>query len=903
MPDPTIAEKVEDWSAVGEQVASGFATYVARSDLAKVIATLVADVVGVLVATGVTLTAPIGVGLAKGIAQSEDLVAGSLSGMAAAAVNDMFGVNVPASAFEGGIQHGKRTSASDALAAGLLQQLRGTASSLEPDDAAATRYLGVVVNMALEGWYQKWFFEFITSLVPQLDIGKIENFGSLDDKMAQALGIGRLTRRVLSPIVDTTIVEPLRWQTNKTYRPNLLAAADVVRQVSRGRWTEEQGREELARQGWSEDRIAALFNAQRKFFGAGDVRTFVDRAHWTREQGIQHLKDQGYDLDTAEDALRLEGLHRFEQLEGQEATALISAYASRDIERGEFLAQLETNVSSPTERALFAELGELRRTLNIKPLSSGEVAAAVEAEILAFPDYVAALRREGYVEPAVTVKELLLRARIDTTKTIAQHRAAVEAARALEQAQRDVEQKAKRAQVEADRLKKRRGSVSDLERATVIGLIPIARYEEVIAGDYDADTVDIMVGLVEDERQKYVTQQQRAADAAQRVNRRGLDVGQLQQAVLSNLLTIPEFSARLTQLGFDPSDVSILAETLAVRKHDQDMARQKRDDAAAAAARRSIDLPKLETLVRKGIQPIDAYAAQLEALGYDEADRADLVALLEQRIAEDRAAEAARRAQADQADAGELTIDQFRRSVLLGLQSMSAFDLFLTTTGVNADVHALLVAELEDDLAQAEAARRRRDAAAATNGPRELPLDVVARAARLGIVSVSVYQDRLARAGYSPDDIALETELLTTEIADVQAARQQRDALPFTIGEKGLTLAQLAVAVKAGVRPLEDYRAAAITAGLKADAVETLVRVLGDELRETQAAKVRREQLGSELDARGTSLAVLGDQVRSGALTLDAYFEQLVALGIAPEDADVLWTLLSDELAGGPVSA
>lgn len=813
----------------------------------------------------------------------------------------LLGVNVSSDDIRRAVRKEGGSPVANAVIATVMAGMHPPEGELQPSSAAAENFLGMLGSLTFQSWFEGVLLEHAISQIPGQEA--IESTAELARDLINCLGLNRMARTALRPLVRTVIAQPLEWKVNKAYTPTLLSPASVVRQFLRGKWEWADVHEELARQGYSEARIDALLNEQKKFFSAGDVRTFVERGHWTKDRGLQHLRDQGYEEETAIDALRLEGLHRFEQLEGQEATALISAYASRDIDRGEFLAQLETNVSSPTERALFAELGELRRTLNVKPLSSGEVAAAVEAEILAFPDYVAALRREGYVEPAVTVKELLLRARIDTTRTIAQHRADVAAARALEQTQRDVEQKAKRAQVEADRVKKRRGSESDLERAAVIGLIPIARYEEVIASDYDADTVEIMVGLVEDERQKYLTQQQRAADAAQRVNRRGLDVGQLQQAVLSNLLTIPEFSARLTQLGFDPPDVSILAETLAVRKHDQDMARQKRDDAAAAAARRSIDLPKLETLVRKGIRPIDAYAAQLEALGYDEADRADLVALLEQRIAEDRAAETARRAQAEQADAGELTIDQFRRSVLLGLQSVSAFDLFLTKTGVNADVHALLVAELDDDLAQAEAARRRRDTAAATNGPRELPLDVVARAARLGIVSVSVYQDRLARAGYSPDDIALETELLTTEIADVQAARQQRDALPFTIGEKGLTLAQLAGAVKAGVRPLEDYRAAAITAGLRADAVETLVRVLGDELRETQAAKARREQIGSELDARGTSLAVLGEQVRSGALTLDAYFEQLVALGIAPEDADVLWTLLSDELAGGPVPA
>jgi hypothetical protein len=162
-----------------------------------------------------------------------------------------------------------------------------------------------------------------------------------------------------------------------------------------------------------------------------------------------------------------------------------------------------------------------------------------------------------------------------------------------------------------------------------------------------------------------------------------------------------------------------------------------------------------------------------------------------------------------------------------------------------------------------------------------------------------VYQQRLAAAGYSADDVSLELELLTTEIADVQAARQQREQAPAPAAPAGLSLEQMARAVRRGLKSLEDFRARAFELGLSPDAVTTQVRVLGDELKETELAKQRRTAIGSELEAKAISLSELEQRVLAGALTLDAFVQTLVAAGLSIEDASLLGSLLRDE-QGGP---
>src|SRR5262249_3170736 len=154
----------------------------------------------------------------------------------------------------------------------------------------------------------------------------------------------------------------------------------------------------------------------------------------------------------------------------------------------------------------------------------------------------------------------------------------------------------------------------------------------------------------------------------------------------------------------------------------------------------------------------------------------------------------------------------------------------LTAENYTPEAHALLVAELRDDLAAAEAARQTRTPVVPSPEPRALPLATVRRAARLGIIPVDDYRARLVDAGFSDDDIELEIELLLTEMAEVKDAHAQEAATDAPAPPAELTLAQMAAAVRSGVKHLEDYRALAIGKGLSQDAVTTLVRVLADEL-------------------------------------------------------------------------
>lgn len=881
------AERPPNFKEQGEQIGVGLSDPVVLQRFGMGLLSGIQQAVAWIVEYFLKTAGPIAVFFAKAIARGEDKADPVFRELASVAIQDLMGIQGSDS---------KATIGKQLLNAMTGGPGAGEGGEISPSLSGAEAYMSMVANLTFEGYLESALFEGLTA-------GYLSKFGELDDALERTLGIGRTTRAVLRPILNARVITPTQWAVNRTYRPMLLSPSEVARQVARGRWTREKGIEELARQGWSNDRIELLLSVADKTFSPSDVRTFVGRGHWTRDQGISHLKDQGWTEQGALDALRLEGLRTFEQLETSEANAIIGAYANRTIDRAQFGGLLSDLVQVDSERALFTEKGELLRTLNVKRLSISQVEAMVKSEVLNVLDYRNAARREGYPEDEVSALELHLRWEMNKDKELADHRAEMVAQRETERQQRVAAAAARRAELEAERVKQQRGPIAKLERAAVRGLIPLSRVEEVLRQDYDAETVATLIDLIEADREDYLAQQQRANDAGKRTAARGLSIGEAQAAVMANVLTLPEFRARLLAMELDPADVDVLVATLAARKADQDAATKLRDASRTEAAGRRIDLARFEQLVRRGARTLPQYSAQLAELGYDEADRAAMAELLQLQILDDAAARAERDAAKATLEQRGLSLDQFERAVILGVKTLDEYAAFLLAQRFTADAQMAMIALLRDRVDEANAARARRQATPSATGRRTLALATVRRAAQLGIISPNVYVSRLIEDGYGNDDIQIELELLVTEIADVQAQRQRREQLERDARTRNVSLAQVEQAVKRGLASLEDYRARAAAAGYSGADLDLLVSLLDDELAQQRDARDRREEIARELAERELNLGQLEDAVKKGFKTVDEYYADVTALGYGADDAGLLTALLVADLeAAAPTS-
>jgi hypothetical protein len=355
-------------------------------------------------------------------------------------------------------------------------------------------------------------------------------------------------------------------------------------------------------------------------------------------------------------------------------------------------------------------------------------------------------------------------------------------------------------------------------------------------------------------------------------------------------------SARAGATRLSDDDAGLLTATLAAQMQQRADDDAAHDAAAAAAKVKHVDLSTLELLVRRGHRSLDDYRAALAGLGYDDGAQAALVERLQIQIDDDAAAAKVRDDAAAKLRNKGLSLEQFRRAVLLGIKPITAFAPFLLANGFGADAVSTLGAVLQADLDEADAARERRQRADSVSQAGRAPLADVRRAARLGLIQIGAYTDRLAGAGWSADDIDLEVDLLTQEIAEAQAARAQRAAADAASRDKGVPLATLARLVRAGVQTVDAYQSAARAAGYSDDAAAQMAMLLEQELAADQAAAARRKAIAVAAAVKHVSLGQIEAAVLDGARTLDDYADAVRALGYEDDDVQTLVALLQDRV-------
>lgn len=847
----------------------------------------------------------IAIKFAGAVMRAEDRSAGAFRELTRAAVQDLTGADPGA---------GNR-----AIGRTILNSLAGgagtaTGGQLAPSSDGAEAYMEMVMQLALEGYVEG-------GITSALSLGYLDKFTELDDILAQVLGLGRTSRRVMAPLITAKVITPFQWHVNKQYRPELLSIADTVRQFLRGRWTAEQMQEELARQGWSTDRIEALVNAQRKFFSAGDVRQFVTREHWTSQRGVEHLMDQGYTEPEAQDALRLEGLRRFEQLEAQEANAIIGAYVAGDVSRSEMQSLMGTAVNNATERNLFLELAELRQGLNRRYLSSTDVRRLVFKGVLSTVDFRRALEREGYVPEAVAALDLELRADLADKRADEQLRAEQAADREAEKQRTAQERAARLAAVAAE---KALPSVAEIRKAYVRGHVAIDRYSQAVQDAHPAIAGADLAALLADaeadrnaqlealERRKLA--ELKEADAA-------LSLGQLESAVGRGLLTVEDYAADLKGRGYDEREINVLAGVLRGQLEDRQAAAEKRAEAERRAAARGVSLDAFERAVRLGVRTIDQYASYLASIDTPELARALILDVLRATLAQDQEARAKREAAAAAAAQRGISLERRRRAVLLGIRDLAYYEQALVDARLPVDDQRVELALLEAELADALQVRARRDEIEAElearrsqeeadrlaranevpppPPPTELSLSQIERAVKLGLLPPDALFEHAIAKGYDPADAELLVQLALFQVPDLRDGERRRTEIAAELATKRVSLAALENAVLRGIQSLAAFEGELASRGYGEDDVQLLAQLLAERVGVDVDGLRKKITAALEKAENVPTLDVIDAAVLDGSVTVDEARAALEAGGVARDTALVYVRLLLTTGVGG----
>ena len=872
-----------DFRVVVEGILAGVLSPDSKQGTTAYLLEIAARIIGLLVAIPLSLFSYGAAYVARFLIKAETFSEPAFQELSATAIEDIYGVRINPSDLAQSARGGRRRAVGDVVGRAILQTIAGgrydaAGSTLAPSVAPAEDYVGKVTGMAIEGWAESWLFELASA-------GFATKLGDLDDTLNAALGIGRISRRVISPLVDAKVVTPFRWTLNKSFRPELLSPGDAVRHYLRGRWTREQLDEELARQGYDAERIAAIVSNQTKRLSIDHLLFLFDRGVISDTDVVGRAQDLGYDAETAKTLVEIARTEDRDRYLAPIVNEAVSAYINHDLDDAE--AQQIIRGAAPSSHAadmIFAA-ARARRGLRVRRLSAAQVAGMVEDQILTFRDYREALQREGYADVDIAALELSLRHRIDAAAELA----ALREQQRIDREQERAEAKAKREARERD-LEERRArtfpTIAEYRRAYVRGYVDRETYIAALTREkYSPDDQAFLIADADNERDEYLADLAAAEAAAHRDTGADLSIAALEQAVERNIITIDQYRADLARRKFDEGEVAVLSRILEQRIADRVDAAKRRDEAAARAERAAIPLSDFERAVRLGVRTLDEYAAYLAAIDTPEVSRALILDLLRAQMRADELARQRRDDAAARAAVKGISLEQRARAVIRGLRPLEYYAAALVEAGVPVDDQQVLIDLVDAAAADAAAARARRNQIEQTIDDPTLSLAQVERAVRLGIFAPDDLRRYLLDRGYSTADADVIVEIAVAAIPDLRAGANRRDTITAELAAKGISLGDYERAVKRGIRTIDEYAALLTEQGYGADDVDLLRQLLAEEIAvdiEGTRARIAAKLAKTE---GAPDLAAIVAPFDAGTISVDQLVAALVAAGAGGDEA------------------
>jgi hypothetical protein len=198
--------------------------------------------------------------------------------LAAKVVTDLTGAPVDAAALKQSTFGSGRLAGMETLGGSIFDLLQAefkpdSGTLEEGSDAAAKRFLGFLMNFAI----RQGNVETILSLIPEeyRFVDGIRGYGEL---MAKNLGLGRMARRALQPLVQTLVADPLTYKLQEQYRPKRIGSTPAIKKFFRDPTFEQQMRKELGQEGFSDDRINDLIEDQQPLLSARELIDFAFRS-------------------------------------------------------------------------------------------------------------------------------------------------------------------------------------------------------------------------------------------------------------------------------------------------------------------------------------------------------------------------------------------------------------------------------------------------------------------------------------------------------------------------------------------------------------------------------------------------------------------------------------------------
>jgi hypothetical protein len=228
--------------------------------------------------------------------------------VAVAVLNELLGTDFTADHLASGVDVASHIARAEEVGGLLHKQLMSefqAEGDVTPDNGAiaARRMSGFLINFGTA----TGIIAALGGLVPAVHL---DEFREIGEQVAKNLGLGRMHRQVMKPIINTLIATPYQWYLNQKFHPTQFKEGDLVNPFTQTLMDHDTIFHAMDLLGYSQDKIEKLIHLHQKRLTLSDVELFVRYEILDRSTALNMVADLGYDQDTAASAFNAEDLRR-----------------------------------------------------------------------------------------------------------------------------------------------------------------------------------------------------------------------------------------------------------------------------------------------------------------------------------------------------------------------------------------------------------------------------------------------------------------------------------------------------------------------------------------------------------------------------------------------------------------
>jgi hypothetical protein len=336
-------------------------------------------------------------------------------------LNELLGTEFVAEHFPTGEDVDAHIARAQQIGGLFHHQMMQNLENLDPTNAStgnvgAERFTGQLVNFGVA--------TALLGLAGELGTaGFIKNFRLIGEQVSSGLGLSRLHRMAMRPLMQTMIAQPYSWYLNQKFHPTQFKEGDLINPFNQELMSHDLIFKSMDLLGYSQDKIEELIKLHSKKVPLADLELFDRYGIVPRDQTLNLMRVLGYPDDISEIILRGVDLHRADaalaKLVDTAETSVVDGHITID----DFSALLDSLPLGHHEKVFRLQALQYKSKAPHTHLTVAQAQKAFEDGIWDLTQLEEYFARRGYSADDVNTLELLTLlafAKLEEAKKVAQ---------------------------------------------------------------------------------------------------------------------------------------------------------------------------------------------------------------------------------------------------------------------------------------------------------------------------------------------------------------------------------------------------------------------------------------------------------------------------------------------------